>query len=212
MREKLYIAYTELLRADFNSAEDFLKEYETLCEIPANAGETPEEQSRREDDTKRRKRQYRYSAGARRESQGRLRGSVRPLPGRSPNLGEGKQLLEMPDEPNVKMRPDVWSARRIEAMIRRRHRRSEEVARRPRPQGMAHGQETPTTCRSCASSLPSLVRSSTTAVRAQFKLAEVLLSTKNEADSRERKRTCRNFAWLPKTRLFASARPRRWRS
>ena len=35
------------------------------------------------------------------------------------NLGEGKQLLDMPDEPNVRMRPDVWARGRIEAMIRR---------------------------------------------------------------------------------------------
>src|SRR5262249_28086572 len=33
-------------------------------------------------------------------------------------LGEGKTLLEMPDEPNVRMRPDVWARGRIEGMIR----------------------------------------------------------------------------------------------
>ena len=45
------------------------------------------------------------------------------------NLGEGKKLLEMPDEPNVRMRPDVWARGRIEAMIRRAERPGRPASR-----------------------------------------------------------------------------------
>src|SRR5205823_4631774 len=118
LREKLYIAYTELLRMDFTAAEEYLKEYEALCEVPEGPGETPEDKVRRDDETKRRKRYHYYLLARGRESQGKL-GEAFDHYLALANLGEGKQLLDMPDEPNVKMRPDVWARGRIEAMIRR---------------------------------------------------------------------------------------------
>src|SRR6185312_10537932 len=56
--DKLYVAYTELLRDKFSQGEQYLKEYEKLCEVPIEADLEPFEKKRREDDTLRRKRLY----------------------------------------------------------------------------------------------------------------------------------------------------------
>ena len=116
--DKLYVAYTELLRDKFTQGEPYLKEYEKLCEVPIEADLEPFEKKRREDDTLRRKRLY-YSLLAKgREGQNRL-GEAFDLYLRLASLGEGRLLAEMPDEPSVRIRPDVWARGRIEAMIRR---------------------------------------------------------------------------------------------
>ena len=118
MREKLYLAYTDLIRSDFASVEPILAEYKALCEIPADANEAPEEKVRRLDESERRQRLYLYLLARGREGQGRL-GEAFDHYISLANMGEAKNLLEMPDEPNVRMRPDVWARGRIEAMIRR---------------------------------------------------------------------------------------------
>jgi len=118
LREKLYIAYTELIRNNFSAGEAILPEYRTLCELPADPNETPEEKVRREDEVARRLRNYEYLLARGRESQGRL-GEAFDHYIALANMGEAKNLLEMPDEPNVRMRPDVWARGRIESMIRR---------------------------------------------------------------------------------------------
>ena len=58
LREKLYLAYTEVLREDFAAGEPFLKEYEALCEVPLDGADEAFERKRREDETLRRKRLY----------------------------------------------------------------------------------------------------------------------------------------------------------
>lgn len=116
IREKLYIAYTEILREDFAAAEPYLKEYESLCEVPLDTDE-PFEKTRRIDESLRRKRLYLYLLAKGREGQGRL-GEAFDHYLSLASLGEGKTLEEMPDEPNVRMRPDVWARGRIEGMIR----------------------------------------------------------------------------------------------
>lgn len=184
MREKLYIAYTELLRADFNAAESFLKEYETLCEIPADANESPEDKVRREDETKRRKRLHYYLLARGRETQGRL-GEAFDHYLALANLGEGKQLLEMPDEPNVMMRPDVWARGRIESMIRRaataEARKSLEERVIKEWDLVKNGKDLPKLREFVAVFGPFF----DSGREAQFKLADVLLSTNNEGDARE---------------------------
>ncbi|HEY1187639.1 MAG TPA: PQQ-binding-like beta-propeller repeat protein, partial [Gemmata sp.] len=184
LREKLYIAYTELLRADFNSAEGILKEYEALCEVPAPGEETPEDKVRREDETKRRKRLHYYLLARGRETQGKL-GEAFDHYLALANLGEGKQLLDMPDEPNVKMRPDVWARGRIEAMIRRagtpEAKRSLEARVVQEWDQVKDGKDLGRLREFVAVFGPFF----SSGVDAQFKLAEVLLSTNNEADARE---------------------------
>ncbi|HEY3788948.1 MAG TPA: hypothetical protein VGL71_08840, partial [Urbifossiella sp.] len=117
IRDKLYMAYTEILRENFTRGEVFLKEYEALCVVPIEADLEPFEKKRREDETLRRQRTY-YSLLAKgREDQKRLNEAFDhylTLAG----LGEGRTLAEF-DEPSVKIRPDVWARGRIEGMIRR---------------------------------------------------------------------------------------------
>lgn len=184
LREKLYTAYTELLRADFKYAEGFLKEYEPLCEVPGSANETAEDKVRREDETKRRKRLYFYLLARGREAQGRLGDAFDQYLALA-NLGEGKQLLDMPDEPNVKMRPDVWARGRIEAMIRRatteEARKSLEARVNKEWDAVKAGSDLPKLREFVAVFGPFFESGRA----AQFKLADVLLSTNNEADARE---------------------------
>jgi outer membrane protein assembly factor BamB/tetratricopeptide (TPR) repeat protein len=184
LREKLYTAYTELLRADFASAESFLKEYEPLCEVPAGANETAEDKVRRDDETKRRKRLYFYLLARGREAQGRLSDAFDQYLALA-NLGEGKQLLDMPDEPSVKMRPDVWARGRIEAMIRRATtadaRKSLEDRVNKEWDAVKGGTDLPKLREFVAVFGPFFEAGRA----AQFKLADVLLSTNNDADVRE---------------------------
>jgi outer membrane protein assembly factor BamB/tetratricopeptide (TPR) repeat protein len=118
VREKLYVAYTELLRDRFDDSEGYLKEYETLCTVPVEDDMEPFEKKRREDETLRRKRLYYYLLAKGREDQKKL-GEAFDHYLTLAGLGEGKTLFEMPDEPNVRMRPDVWARGRIEGMIRK---------------------------------------------------------------------------------------------
>ena len=184
LREKLYIAYTELLRADFNAAESFLTEYEALCELPADAMESPEDKIKREDETKRRKRLHYYLLARGRETQGKL-GEAFDHYLALANLGEGKQLLEMPDEPNVKMRPDVWARGRIEAMIRRaatpEAKKSLEDRVNKEWEAVKDGKDLKKLREFVAVFGPFF----DSGREAQFKLADMLLSTNNEADARE---------------------------
>ena len=117
IREKLYVAYTEQLREDFAAAEPVLAEYAALCEVPAETDD-PLERTRREDETLRRKRLYLYLLARGREGQGRL-GEAFDHYLALAALGEGQALFEMPDDPGVRMRPDVWARGRIEGMIRK---------------------------------------------------------------------------------------------
>lgn len=184
LREKLYVAYTELLRSDFNGAEGFLKEYEPLCEVPADRDESPEEAARREDETKRRKRLYYYLLARGRETQGRL-GEAFDQYLALATLGEGKQLLDVPDEPNVKVRPDVWARGRIEAMVRRaataEARRSLEGRVNREWEAVKDGTDLKKLREFVAVFGPFFEAGRA----AQFQLADALLSTNNEADARE---------------------------
>lgn len=117
VRDKLYVAYTELLRENFAAGESFLGEYKALCEVSLDTDD-PLERKRREDETLRRKRLHLYLVAKGREGQGRLGEAFDHYLALS-SLGEGKSLFEMPDEPNVRMRPDVWARGRIEGMIRK---------------------------------------------------------------------------------------------
>ncbi|MDY3552118.1 PQQ-like beta-propeller repeat protein [Gemmata sp. JC717] len=184
LREKLYIAYTELLRADFNSGESVLPEYEALCDLPALGEESPEDKVRREDEIRRRKRLYYYLLARGRETQERLGEAFEHYLALA-NLGEGKQLLDMPDEPNVKMRPDVWARGRLEAMIRRAATPEAKKSLETRVEkewDLVKGGTDLGRLREFVAVFGPFFASG---IEAQFKLADVLLSTNNEADARE---------------------------
>jgi len=184
LREKLYLAYTDLIRNDFPAAEPILAEYKRLCEIPADPGEAPEEKIRRLDETERRERLQLYLIARGREKQGRL-GEAFDNYISLANMGEAKNLLEMPDEPNVRMRPDVWARGRIEAMIRRATDSNARKALEDRVDKqwgvIRHSNDLKRLREFVAVFGPYF----TSGAEAQFQLADKLLETNNEADIRE---------------------------
>jgi outer membrane protein assembly factor BamB len=117
IREKLHIAYTELLRNRFEDGEEFLKEYEALCEVPVDPDADPSTKARAMDETLRRKGLYLSLLAKGREKQGRLVEAFDAYRAFA-TLGDNKQLVDIYDEPNGKTRPDVWARGRIDAMIR----------------------------------------------------------------------------------------------
>lgn len=116
VRQKLYLAYTEMLRNDFNGGEEILSEYKTLCEIPIDA-EDPVERQRQVDEQVRRMGLYLSLLAKGREKQGRLVEAFENYR-QFAALGDNKQLVAIFDEPNSMTRPDVWARGRIDAMIR----------------------------------------------------------------------------------------------
>jgi tetratricopeptide (TPR) repeat protein len=116
LRDKLYQAYTELLRKDFTAGEPFLAEYRALCDVPADTDD-PNALQRLKDEQFRRKTLFLVLLAKGREKQGRLAEAFdhyREFAG----LGDNKQLVTIYDEPIGQTRPDVWARGRIEAMLR----------------------------------------------------------------------------------------------
>jgi outer membrane protein assembly factor BamB/tetratricopeptide (TPR) repeat protein len=116
IREKLYLAYTELLRNDFANSEAILPEYEALCEIPIDSEVEPRRQELRDEQIRRRG-LYLSLVARGREKQGRLVEAFDHYRAFAA-LGNNGQLLSIADEPNGMTRPDVWARGRIDAMIR----------------------------------------------------------------------------------------------
>jgi tetratricopeptide (TPR) repeat protein len=183
LREKLYTAYTEILRSDFAAGEPNLDEYQALCEVPLDTDD-PDELSRRKDETLRRQRLYLYLLAKGRETQGKL-GEAFDHYLALAGLGEGKTLLEMPDEPNVRMRPDVWARGRIEGMIRRA---GDPAARKSledrvnKEWATVKGGNDLARLRDFVSVFGPYFPAGS---EAEFSLAQKLLETNNEADVRE---------------------------
>ncbi|MBA4189639.1 MAG: hypothetical protein C0467_16765 [Planctomycetaceae bacterium] len=184
LREKLYTVYTELIRNDFAAGEVYLPEYEALCELPIDNELDPVEKQNRKDETERRRRLSLYLLARGRESQGRL-GEAFDKYLALANLGEGKSLLDMPDEPNVRMRPDVWARGRIESMIRKAtnaEARKSLEDRVSKEWDVVKGGEDLKRLREFVAVFGPYFQSG---AEAQFLLADKLLQTKNEAESRE---------------------------
>lgn len=117
LREKKYVAYTDLLQKDFAAGEPYLAEYAALCELPLDTDDELE-RSRRQEVTLRRK-QIRLDLLARgREGQGRLREAFDYYLALA-HLDEGKTPFEMPDDPDVRARSDVRARGQIERILRR---------------------------------------------------------------------------------------------
>jgi outer membrane protein assembly factor BamB/TolA-binding protein len=184
LREKKYVAYTELLRNDFAAGERYLAEYSRLCEIPADASEGPEEKVRREEEISRRQRWREYLLAKGREEQGRL-GEAFDHYIALANMGELQNLLEMPDEPNVRMRPDVWARGRIEGMIRRTKDGPARQSLEDRVQKEWESVKAGNDLRRLREFVAVFGPYFATGAEAQFLLATKLLETNNDADSRE---------------------------
>jgi outer membrane protein assembly factor BamB/TolA-binding protein len=184
LRDKLYLAYTDLIRNDFKTAESILDEYKALCEIPADPNEAPDEKIRRLDENERRTRLYLYLLARGRESQGKL-GEAFDHYVSLANMGEAKNLLEMPDEPNVRMRPDVWARGRIEAMIRRATDPAARQSLEARVNQEWDAVKAGTDLKRLREFVAVFGPYFATGAEAQFLLADKLLETNNEADARE---------------------------
>lgn len=184
VREKLYVAYTELLRENFAAGEPLLKEYETLCEVPPDGTDEPLELRRRQDESLRRRRLYLYLLAKGREGQGRLGDAFDHYLALA-NLGEGKTLFEMPDEPSVRMRPDVWARGRIEGMIRK----AADPAARQSLEDRVNREWAEVKDRNDLTRLREFVAVFgpyfPVGAAAEFQLAETLLKTNNEDDARD---------------------------
>jgi outer membrane protein assembly factor BamB len=183
IREKLYVAYTEILKDNFAAGEPFLEEYKPLCELPLDTDDT-DERTLRQDETLRRKRLYLFLLAEGRKGQGKL-GEAFDHYMALATLGEGKTLLEMPNEANVRMRPDVWARGRIEGMIRGAAdpaaRKSLEDRVNKEWEAVKAGNDL-TRLREFVGVFGPYFQAGS---EAQFSLAERLLATNNEADARE---------------------------
>jgi len=113
---KLYIAYTEILRNKFEDGQKYLDEYEKLCDIPTESDD-PSEKAAMMDEKLRRRNLFLVITARGREKQGRLTEAFDAYRAFA-SLGDNRQLVSIPDEPNVLFRPDVWARSRIEAMMR----------------------------------------------------------------------------------------------
>ncbi len=115
IKQKLYAAYTELLRDKFDQGEPFLAEYKTLCEFPLDDRE-PDFGRQREEQTRRRGLYYSLVAKGR-EAQGQLVEAFDHYRLYA-ELGEQGKLLPVPEDPNTAALPSVWASGRIDAMMR----------------------------------------------------------------------------------------------
>lgn len=184
LREKKYIAFTELLRSDFKTGEQYLDEYKLLCEIPGDVGEAPEDKVRREDDINRRQRLRQVLLAKGRESQGRLSEAFDHYLALA-NMGDVKKLEDMPDEPNIRMLPDVWARGRIENMIRKSTDPNARKMLEERVQkewlAVKDGNDLERLRQFVTVFGPYFA----VGAEAQFMLSDKLLETNNEADARE---------------------------
>ena len=182
LRTKKHQAFTELLRADFAAGEQYLAEYEALCEIPIDTDE-PSERQRQLDEQVRRKGLYLSLVARGREKQGRVADAFRAYRAFAA-LGDSRQLVSIPDEPNGTTRPDVWARGRIEAMVRAA---TDPAARRALAELVAKEWEAVRAANDLgrlkefvAAFGPSFPEGRT----AQLQLADKLLGTNNDDDAR----------------------------
>ena len=115
LREKLYYAYTSLLRADFAAGEKYLPEYKTLCIVDTSAS-NPSERLLQTEEQLRRTSLYLQLLAQGREQQGRIHEAFEAY-GEFARLRSRDELIASEGSPNTLARPDVWARGRILSMI-----------------------------------------------------------------------------------------------
>ncbi len=179
IRENLYIAYTELLKADFASAEQYLPEYELLCEAPAEIGDP----ARRAEESLVRRRLYLDLLAKGREKQGRLAEAFDHYLALA-TLG-GDKLRPDPEDPSVKVRSDVWARGRIDGMIRRTNDPAARQVLESRVTKQWEAVKDGNDLNGLRDFVTVFGPYFPVGSEAELKLAEMLLATNNEADARE---------------------------
>jgi outer membrane protein assembly factor BamB len=117
VREKLYDSMTEYFQQDFNKAEEFVKEYEELCNIDGASGDAAKMQEQR-----RRRANFLCLVAKGKEAQGKLVEAFEKYQefakeAAAQKDGDANKLISVVDEPNVRAAPEVWSGGRIAAMV-----------------------------------------------------------------------------------------------
>ncbi|MFO0938093.1 MAG: PQQ-binding-like beta-propeller repeat protein [Gemmataceae bacterium] len=115
-REKLYFAYTELLRSDFSAGKAFLDEYKSLLEVPIDT-EDPAERQKLIDEQLRRQSTFLSLWAKGKEKEGDLVEAFHYYR-EFAKLGDNKSNIPIEGEPFGQIRPDIWARGRIEGMIR----------------------------------------------------------------------------------------------
>lgn len=128
LKNKLYAAYTEVIRndPDFTKAEKILDEYKGLCEFALPDPADVNYARAREEQIRRRGLYYNLLADGR-ERQGRLVDAFDAYRAYA-ELGEQNKLLPVPEDPNTLALSGVWAAGRIDAMMRKA---KDAAARKP---------------------------------------------------------------------------------
>jgi len=171
-REKLFDAMTDILSADFTKGEKYLVEYRELCNVPGNP---PEELRRR--------RNAHLLIAKGREAQGKL---LEAFDGYMTfgTLTGNQELLDVPDQVNTTVRPDVWSRGRIVNMLKK----ATPEQRKPIEDKIA-AEWTVAKQSNDADKIRGFVRvfggMSSVGNEARLFLADKLLTTNNEEDIRE---------------------------
>jgi hypothetical protein len=109
-RERLFATLGQLLQRDFAAGEKYLDEYRRLGAVVPAAGLPPDDETRRQ-----RRQQLRALVARGRESQGRIGDALRVLD----DLLDGARpddLLAVPEDPALRVRPDVWARGRVAAL------------------------------------------------------------------------------------------------
>jgi outer membrane protein assembly factor BamB len=115
-RAKLYDTLTVYIADHFNEAEQYLKEYEELCNLDVdNAPASKKAELRAEQ--RRRRATFLWLVGKGREEQGRLVEAFEKYQQFGAEAGKQSELVPAVDEQQVKAAPDVWSRGRILAMM-----------------------------------------------------------------------------------------------
>lgn len=183
IRDKLYQAYTELLRANFQSGKQYLAEYKTLLEIPIDVEDAADRQ-KLIDEQLRRKSLYLSLMAKGMEKEGQLQEAFRYYR-EFATLGENKQLIPIDGEPFGQVRPDVWARGRIDAMIRGA---ADPVAKKSL-EGLVAEEWNAVKSKNDPAKLREFVRIFgpyfPAGKDAQLSLAESLLATNNEEDAKE---------------------------
>ena len=115
LREKLYYAYTSLLRADFKAGEQYLPEYKMLCTVEINSP-NPSERLLQNEEQLRRKSLYHQLLAQGREDQGRILEAFDAY-SEFAKLQGRDDLIPSEGSPNTLIRPDIWARGRILSMI-----------------------------------------------------------------------------------------------
>ncbi len=115
-RIKLYETLTELFQRDFDAAEKYLPEYETLCKVDLEGVSSETEKLERQNEARRRRANFLCLVAKGKQAQGKLVEAFERYMEFSA-LANKDELTSVIDEPTVRAAPDVWSQGRIRAMV-----------------------------------------------------------------------------------------------